>query len=101
MRIAIAEPAQGDLVEAVAYYDHHGGLGADFLEEFEHCVDRILKYPLAWAAVSPRFRQCRLNRFPYGVLYEILQDAVRVVAVAHLQREPGWWQRRLDRENEA
>ncbi len=101
MKIEIAEVAQGDLVEAVAWYDQHGGRGSEFLAEFERAVERILQYPRAWTAVTPQFRQCRLSRFPFGVMYELLQDSIRIVAVTHVKREPGWWLRRLDDEDGA
>lgn len=101
MKIEMAEAAQGDLVEAVAWYDQHGGRGAEFLAEFECSLHRIRQYPRAWTAASPQFRHCRLKRFPFGVMYELLPDSVRIVAVTHLKREPGWWLHRLgDEEDE-
>ena len=32
-----------------------------------------------------------LARFPYGVIYQFLPDHIRIIAVAHLHREPKYW----------
>ena len=29
--------------------------------------------------------------FPYAVIYEVDRDPVRVLAIAHLRRHPGFW----------
>jgi hypothetical protein len=33
---------------------------------------------------------------PYGVIYNIDQDGILVVAVAHLHRRPAYWQNRVN-----
>ncbi|MCX6842316.1 MAG: type II toxin-antitoxin system RelE/ParE family toxin, partial [candidate division WOR-3 bacterium] len=36
------------------------------------------------------------SRFPYGLVYGQEADAIVIVAVAHLHREPRYWMGRLD-----
>ena len=53
-------------------------------------------------AVTVRFvgegvRRCRMNRFPYGLIYAVDNGDILVLAVAHLHREPGYWRDRLKR----
>ncbi len=43
---------------------------------------------------SKRTCRCLLNRFPYGVLYRVDIDAIRVGAVMHLNRDPKNWRLR-------
>ena len=97
MNIEFLEGAQADLVEAAAYYEEHGHLGSEFLAEVQRAIDRVRQYPLGWAELSPGVRRCRLDRFPYGVAYEIRSDAVLVAAVLHLHRDPKSWRSRLGR----
>jgi hypothetical protein len=35
-----------------------------------------------------------VRRFPYAVVYDVLPDAVIIIAVAHQRRKPGYWIRR-------
>jgi hypothetical protein len=36
-----------------------------------------------------------MRRFPFSIVYYTVDDIVRVVAVAHGKRRPGYWRRRL------
>jgi hypothetical protein len=36
-----------------------------------------------------------LEDFPFAILYVALPSTVWIVAVMHLKREPGYWQRRI------
>ena len=89
-------PARAELTEAIDYYDsQEPGLGAQFAEEVKRTLDRILRYPEAWAPLSKRTRRCRTNRFPYGIIYQTRGDVLLVVALMHLHREPTTWRGRL------
>ncbi|MDO8094347.1 MAG: hypothetical protein Q6360_12795 [Candidatus Brocadiales bacterium] len=41
--------------------------------------------------IEPNLRRCLLSRFPYGLIYGVDADAIIVVAVSHLHREPRYW----------
>ena len=84
-----------ELGEAIAYYSRaREGLGEAFLFEVRRAVDRIVAMPNAWAKVSHRARRCRVRRFPYGVVYRKTDSVIRIVAVMHLMRKPGYWKNR-------
>jgi hypothetical protein len=34
------------------------------------------------------------NRFPYGVIYQVTDEEVFIIAVMHLNREPNYWKNR-------
>lgn len=38
--------------------------------------------------------RCLTNKFPYGVLYRIKYDHIRIIAVMHLRRKANYWQKR-------
>ncbi len=75
------------------------GLGYEFAAEVKKTIERIIQYPEAWTKLSKRTRRCRTNRFPYGVIYQIREETLLIVAVMHLGREPQIWKSRL-RNNE-
>ncbi len=96
MRIEILSCAEKEFVEAVNYYNQQcPGLGYEFAAELKAACNRIISFPNAWPPFSIRARRCIINRFPYGVLYQIRTDSILVVAIMHLKRDPVKWQERL------
>lgn len=96
MEVRILAPAEAELFDAVAYYNGESeGLGYEFAAEARRTIARIIEHPNAWAPISKHTRRCRLNRFPYGILYQLRPDTILIVAVMHLSREPESWKKRL------
>ena len=88
--------ALADAREAVAYYSARvPQLGAEFIAEGRRIV--------AWAAARPELgapmrssrRRWLFSRFPFALVYRIAPDgSLRVLAVAHHKRRPGYWRGR-------
>ena len=96
MNHLISEWALEELDHAVAYYTaEKPGLGDEFLSEFKDTLQRIIDFPEAWGLVSKNVRLCQFKRFPYGIVYFVKDEIIRIVAVMFLQRRPGYWKKRL------
>lgn len=96
MEIRFLEIAQRELDEAIEYYNAESpGVGEQFLLEVLSTLERIRQYPTAWHPYTQNTRRCQTRRFPYGVVDQILEAEILIVAVAHLHREPGYWQKRI------
>lgn len=96
MEIRFLEIAQIELDEAVEYYNSESsGLGDSFLLEVLTTIERIRRFPNAWHLFSSITRRCQLRRFPYGIIYQILNTEILIVAVANLHRKPDYWQDRI------
>lgn len=96
MRIDFLDPADTEFVEAIAYYNLQSeGLGYEFAAEIKRAMERILQYPKAWVPLSKRTRRCRINRFPYGLIYQIRSDSILIVAIQNLHKYPDSWKSRL------
>jgi plasmid stabilization system protein ParE len=90
------EPAREELEEVVSYYEgQRPGLGEEFAREVENTILRILNLPEAWTELAPTIRRCRINRFPYGIVYTVQGEEIIIIAVMHLRRKPGYWKDRL------
>lgn len=88
--------AAAEYRDAVDYYNSEVlGLGDEFREEVIAALRSIADFPDAWQKLSVRTRRCRLNRFPYGLVYQKRPDCILIAAVMHLKREPNYWARRL------
>ena len=96
MEIRFLEIAQIELDEAIEYYNSESsGLGNSFLLEALNTIERIRRFPNAWHPFSSITRRCQLRRFPYGIIYQILNTEILIVAVANLHRKPDYWQDRI------
>lgn len=96
MNVDFLDPAEVEFGEAIAYYNGQSeGLGFEFAAEVKRAIGRIMEYPKAWALLSERTRRCRTNRFPYGIIYQVRDDIILVVAVMHLHKHPESWKSRL------
>jgi plasmid stabilization system protein ParE len=87
--------ARLELAEAMAWYDdQRAGLGEEFLGELRRAAERILAKPTIGPQLTQHTRHYRLSRFPYKLVYQVGQDEVVIMAVAHLSRKPGYWRHR-------
>ena len=81
------------------YEDQVPGLGAEFLEELKRILDLTADTPLLWPVwpgveTAYKVRRALLSRFPFGVAYLLVGEEIRIYAVAHLSRKPGYWKDR-------
>ena len=96
MRVEFLDVAKTELREAIAFYEgRRPRLGAEFATEVKMSLERIVQFPEAWTMLSKRTRRCRTKRFPYGVIYQIREDFILIVAIMHLHREPDSWRDRV------
>ena len=87
--------AAAELTDATVYYEsQQPGLGLEFAEEIYATIFRVLRYPDAGNPLSANTRRCLASRFPYGIIYQVKPDGLRIIAVANLHRRPGYWKRR-------
>jgi toxin ParE1/3/4 len=95
MKVEFHSKALAEMSSAAEYYDsRQPGLGDRFLDAISEAVERIERDPLAWSAAGEDVRRCLTRVFPYSILYAVERDLILVLAVAHLSREPGYWEPR-------
>jgi len=97
VKVVYHSAAEDELVLAVRYYDGQAdGLGHKFLDELQSVVDDITAFPVTWPVLYADARRHQLSHFPYGVIYRVVGDVVRVLAVSNLHQEPNYWKTRLE-----
>ncbi|MGB7069101.1 MAG: type II toxin-antitoxin system RelE/ParE family toxin [Pyrinomonadaceae bacterium] len=88
--------ARIEFIEAISFYEEsREGLGLRLSREVYATIKRITLGPNAWPRISENTRRCFTSRFPYGVVYEVREDDILVIAIAHSSREPFYWKDRL------
>ena len=97
MHIRLLKPAQAELDDGIVWYEEQlRGLGTEFLDELLQTFKRIKVNPYAWAVFSKRTRRCLVHKFPYGIIYQIRENEILIIAIAHQHREPDYWKNRVD-----
>lgn len=99
-RVVIRPEVEQDVAEAANWYEaRQPGLGAEFVEEVIRVWDVLEDNPLLNCRRHPTkdIRWRYPDRFPYRVIYEVLEAerTVVVAAVLHAARHDRHWQRRL------
>jgi plasmid stabilization system protein ParE len=105
MKLRIDLAAEEEVQQAAQWYeDQRTGLGLEFLSAVDTGVQRIRHDPLAFPLLETlpeeqNIRRLVLARFPYVIIYEVLSQEIRILAIAHSRRRPGYWKKRLARDS--
>jgi hypothetical protein len=87
--------ATEELTNYINYYNKiQDGLGLDFAKEIYLTIQNIISFPNAWPIFSENTRRCLTNRFPYGIVYQIKDKMIFIIAIMHLNRKPDYWKER-------
>jgi plasmid stabilization system protein ParE len=81
-----------DLNSAVSYYNRQRpGLGDEFRSEIYAAIDRVCSNPFQFPVVEHDIRRSFVRRFPYSVLFRVVNDdTVRVLVIRHHRRHPSF-----------
>ena len=90
--VTLLHEAEVELWEAVAYYeDKASGLGLDFADEVERCLQSVNEAPERWPLRPDGTRRLLTQRFPYLIVYLCENEHVWVIAIAHCKRRMAYW----------
>jgi len=94
-RLVVQPQADLDIQAAAVWYeDQRVGLGVRFLEELDLVFQRIETNPRQFPRLEGDVHRALLRHFPYGVYFVGESEAITVLAVLHLHREPNMWKSR-------
>jgi plasmid stabilization system protein ParE len=96
MTPSVSPEADRELTDGAIYYAREGGreLGLAFIAEFERTLDLLCEHPAIGAKWKHSRRRFPLQRFSYSIVYYVHGDELRVIAIAHHRRRPGYWNAR-------
>lgn len=92
-QISLSEEAQADADSAIDWYIGEGAFIAaeDFINEIERALGLLKQFPALGEGGAHKARSFPLHGFSYSLIYRSQGDAIRVIAVAHHSRRPGYW----------
>ena len=65
-----------------------------FVGAVDAALVKVATNPTQFASPDGLHRECPVKKFPYRIVYRIVENQVLVVAIAHAKRRPGYWQER-------
>lgn len=92
MRVFFNSEALAEAEEATRWYRDNGG--ADPSRAFTLELKRVVSLATQLGIGSPGLygtSRLHFKRFPYTLFFRIEGEFVRVIAVAHQSRRPGYW----------
>ncbi len=99
--VRVDPEAEEEIAAGIDWYESkRAGLGSEFLDEVDAAV-RSLEEPgpecghVYGVPSELGVKRKLVRRFPYLIIFIEFERAVRVIAVAHAARRPGYWRRRL------
>lgn len=92
--VVINAAANEDVLEAYRYYEkQQQGLGERFLSQLRKKYTALSLHPTHYGFIDEDplkvLRDVRLEKFPYVIVFEIVENDVIVYAVHHLRKHPG------------
>jgi plasmid stabilization system protein ParE len=88
--VEFKERVRQDLNDAFNWYeDQKAGLGEQFLVTMYEAFDHLAESPFLYAPYRIHYRRMVLRRFPYSVIYQVIEESqtVLVIAVLHQKRD--------------
>ena len=89
--ISLSERAQRELTASSHWYEEQQKeLGDRFIEKVLHTLHRIKQNPEAFSTKYKSYREVKIERFPFVIIYRIdkKKKSVFVVSVFHTSQHP-------------
>jgi toxin ParE1/3/4 len=94
--IEIHADALAELKSALRWYLEPTESAADgFVAEIDRAIELIAAAPARWPSGELGTRKFVLARFPYAVIYREELMTVQILAIAHGNRRPRYWEERV------
>jgi toxin ParE1/3/4 len=93
--VSLHPSATQEAREARLWYLARSPIAADaFVSELNAAISVIAEAPERWPELPNGRRRYVMRRFPFILVFRIRSKDVRVLAVQHGRRRPGYWKNR-------
>lgn len=93
MRVSFNTEALAEAEEATRWYRENGGAepSRSFAQELQRVASLAAEQFGIGSPGSHKTVRLYLKRFPYALIFRVQGESVRVIAIAHHSRRPGYW----------
>jgi plasmid stabilization system protein ParE len=87
--------AEQEVAAALKIGEERGfGLGRELVQEIRRVSALLCESPSIGEPPDSRHRRFPLRKFPFGIIYRVDGDLLRIMAVAHRRQRPRYWRGR-------
>jgi plasmid stabilization system protein ParE len=84
--------ARDDFDNACEWYAERSNRAAARLREtVNDTLTKIADHPLLFAKIDDQHHEVSLRKFPFRLIYRVVDDEILVVALVHATRDPDSW----------
>ena len=96
MNVTFADEARQEFAEAARWYAVEAGevRATDFNNAIQRTVNWLVAHRFLGTPSPYNTRRIVVHRYPYSVVYRADRDTLRIIAVTHQHRKPGYWRGR-------
>lgn len=88
-KVIYTSPATKSIIKAYDYYESsQKDLGAYFIESLEKCIKCIADNPQIFIVFCKDYRQSKVKRFPYLVIYRIKPEEIIIENIFNTYQNP-------------
>jgi hypothetical protein len=88
-KIQISTLAEEEYLSAYKYYENQQyGFGEKFEKEADFLIDKLKVNPFLFQRKYKHYREAILKRFPYFIVYEIIDNTIIIHSFFHAHRNP-------------
>ena len=88
-KLEITVLAEEEYSSAFYYYEgQQPGLGDKFEKETDYLMDKLRVNPYLFQRKYKHYREALYRRFPYYIVYEIIENSVIIHSFFHANRNP-------------
>ena len=89
--LTVCSAAEAEFSESLCWYAERSERAAiDFDADVDLALQTIATDPLRFPKCDDRHRFYLMRRFPFQIIYRVLNNDVTVIAFAHTSRQPYW-----------
>jgi plasmid stabilization system protein ParE len=93
--LSFSSAAIAEAEDAAAWYSERSLQAHQaFRQELRQAFESIAEAPERWPRYLHGTRRVVLQRFPFSVVYRLLEGTPQIIAIAHHKRRPGYWRKR-------
>ena len=71
-----------------SYNEQQSGLGNRFEKETDYLMDKLKENPFLFERKYKHYREANFKKFPYYIVYEIIENTVIIHSFFHSKRNP-------------
>jgi hypothetical protein len=94
-RLVWRPEALEEVAQAAQWYEERrSGLSAEFLRMLDATTAAVKRAPLHYPVIHRTLRRALLRRFPYSLIFSVLDDEIVVLGCVHWRQSPRRWRSR-------